>query len=175
VGAPTLRTAPFCTSSDRLAVVAELEGAQQRSEYRSPCQLAGFAGGDVGEPDVRRILAVDEEGHSRTVGRPRAVRDPRAGRQLNRFLRSVGDGAGAIRFVIDEDATELVERLGERLHRHRAVTDLVDEPFLIRAETGERDIQVTRRQDRIGQFLRGHRTCRGPEASITCCYCFIST
>ena len=152
---------------DRLAVLTEFERRDQRRENRRLRELPRFSRDDVREPDMRGIVTVNEEGNTRAVGRPRRVRDARAGRQLNRPPRAVRGGddleacavadrqrTRAMRFEVDEHATELVKGFGERFHRHRAIADLVGEPLLVGTEIGEREIQIARRQDGIRQFLR---------------------
>jgi hypothetical protein len=47
-----------------------------------------------------------------------------------------------------------VKRLREGLHEHRTVAGLVDEPLLVAADVGERDVQVARRQHRFGELAR---------------------
>ena len=129
--------------------------------------LARHAARGVGDPDVRCVFAVHVEGDRLAVGRPRGVRDARTGRQLDQLLAAIGrrddldadvvahrQRPRAVRLVVDEQAAQLVERLGERLHHDRAVTDFVDEELAVGADVGQRDVEIPRREHRVGQLPR---------------------
>ena len=152
---------------DLLAVLREIEAVGQREQDRRLRHLARLVRRQVRHPDVGPVLAVHEVGNRGAVGRPRGAGDARAGRQrdllaravngrdrLQPDTRAVGDRARAVRLVVDEHAAEFVERLAEHLHRHGPVLNLVEEPFLVRAQVRERDVQVARREHGIRQFLR---------------------
>ena len=163
-GRPAVRNEHGC---DLPPVAGPREVGDERRQDRGARDLPRVAVVRIRHVDVGRVVGMRIEREARAVRRPLRVGYARAAGNVHRHLRTVARGDHidphvrpdrevpvTVRLGVDEEATQLVERPAEPVHRHRSVADLVEEPPLVGTHVGKRHVEVAGRQHRPGKLAR---------------------
>ena len=140
---------------------------RQRGQHGSTSDPLRPACGRVRYVDVRAVAEVSEERQPRALWRPGSVGDTGPLGDVDVHPCSVGgrrrhdsgiaagrQPAAAVRRRVDEFASELIEGLGEDVHRHRPVADFLQEPLPVGAHVRQRHVEVSRCQDGLRDRVR---------------------